>query len=523
MTELRSTKANDNSSSINPPSTSSQPSNLKASEARRAFMGKLGSGVGLAAFAYLYGRQRLGDFWSSNADVPTPNGPPIGHLTRRSLKPFSGALPLGKAKRIIYLHQAGAPSQLDLFDHKPNLHKWHGREFPDSVRQGQRLTELTANQKRLSVAASKFAFSQHGKSGTWLSELLPHHSKIVDKICVVRSMHTEAINHVQAASFVHTGSEQPGRPTLGAWLSYGLGGLNDDLPSYVVLTSKGSAYRGGESLQQRLWSSGFLPADHQGVKLRSKRDPVLYLSNPRGMSRATRRHQLDSLSKLNASAHAEFGDPKILARMEQFEMAYRMQTSVPELADFSQEPESTFELYGNEARTPGTFAANCLMARRLAERDVRFIQLFHRGWDQHSAINYDIPKQAKDVDQASAALVLDLEQRGLLDDTLVVWGSEFGRTTFSEGDISSSSYGRDHHPRCFSIWLAGAGIRPGVTLGETDELGYNVVADPVHVHDLNASILHALNIDHRGLTFRYKGRDFRLTDVGGQVVSELFA
>jgi len=430
-------------------------------------------------------------------------------------------LSTGKAKRIIYLHQNGAPSQLDLFDYKPELSRWHGTHLPDSVRGGQRLTELTANQASLELAASKFKFSQAGESGMWISELLPHHRSIVDKVSFVRSMHTEAINHVQATSLTHTGSELPGRPSFGAWTSYGLGHLNRDLPAYVVLTSKGSAYRGGESLQQRLWSNGFLPAEHQGVKFRSGGEAVMYLSNPAGLDRELRRAQLDTLASLNRETHVQYNDPNILGRIEQFEMAFRMQTSIPGLSDLSDEPENTYQLYGEQARVPGTYAYNCVMARRLAERDVRFIQLFHRGWDQHSSINYELPKQAKDIDQASAGLLFDLERRGMLDETLVVWGSEFGRTAYAQGALSDPDYGRDHHPRCFTTWLAGGGIKPGYVHGETDELGYNVASGGVHVHDLNATLLHCLGIDHRKLTYHFKGREFRLTDVGGNVVHEL--
>ncbi len=453
----------------------------------------------------------------------------LGSIALNSLAKESSASntaslgPAATAKRVIYLHQAGAPSQLDLFDYKPNLAEWYGKDLPESVRGGQRLTELTANQESLPVAPSKFKFNKHGQSGTWLSELLPHHRKIVDKACFVRSMYTEAINHVQAASFLHTGSELAGRPSLGAWASYGLGDLNHDLPAYVVLTSKGSAYRSGESLQQRLWSSGFLPSEYQGIKFRAKRDPILYLSNPEGVSRAVRRRQLDAMAKMNRKGWQEHADSETLARIEQFELAFRMQDAVPDLADLSSEPESTFKLYGEDARSPGTYASNCVMARRLAERDVRFIQLFHRGWDQHSTVNDDLPKQCKDVDQASAALIEDLEQRGLLDDTLVIWGSEFGRTVYSQGDIASRSYGRDHHPRCFTLWMAGGGVRPGLTYGQTDELGYNVTSNPVHVHDLNATIMHCLGIDHTQLTYRFKGRDFRLTDTAGEVKTDLLA
>jgi len=454
------------------------------------------------------------------ASEPESSEPEASLVSIRRKDP---TLSSGKAKRIIYLHQNGAPSQLDLFDYKPALSQWHGTQLPDSIRGGQRLTELTANQVALELAASKFKFSQAGSSGMWVSELLPHHRSIVDKVSFVRSMHTEAINHVQATSLTHTGSELPGRPSFGAWTSFGLGHLNHDLPAYVVLTSKGSAYRGGESLQQRLWSNGFLPAEHQGVKFRSGGDAVMYLSNPLGLDRDLRRAQLDTLASLNRDTHAQYNDPHILARIEQFEMAFRMQASIPGLSDLSDEPESTYQLYGEQARIPGTYAYNCVMARRLAERDVRFIQLFHRGWDQHSSINYELPKQAKDIDQASAGLLIDLEQRGMLDETLVVWGSEFGRTAYAQGTLRDTDYGRDHHPRCFTVWLAGGGIKPGYVHGETDELGYNVAFGGVHVHDLNATLLHCLGIDHRKLTYHFKGREFRLTDVGGNVVGELLS
>lgn len=473
----------------------------------------IGGGLGMAA---------LSSLWCKPADRQAA----YDQVSRLAIQPVNHSVQgdrgqKGKAKRVIYLHQAGAPSQVDLFDYKPDLQTWHGKNLPDSVRQGQRLTELTANQASLPLVASKFRFAQYGQSGAWLSELLPYHRQIVDRVCFVRSMYTEAINHVQAASFTHTGSEQPGRPSLGAWLSYGLGSLNENLPTYVVLTSKGSAYRGGESLQQQLWSNGFLPSTHQGVQFRSQKEAVLYLSDPQHLPHQVRRHQLNAIDQINRLAYSQVGDAQALARIEQFEMAFRLQSSVPELTNLSDEPESTYQLYGDAARQPGTFAYNCLLARRLAERNVRFIQLFHRGWDQHSAINYELPKQAQDVDQASAALVLDLERRGLLDETLVVWGSEFGRTSFSQGDINQAGYGRDHHPRCFTVWMAGGGVRSGMVYGLTDELGYNVVENGVHVHDLNATILHCLGIDHRRLSFPFKGREFRLTDVAGHVVGDI--
>ena len=477
---------------------------------RRRFLALTGSAAGVAALvSLLEGRLQLPN-GSSAAAANSSNDGSVPPATRR-------------ASRVIYLHQSGAPSQMDLFDYKPMLAKWHGKELPASVRNNQRLTELTANQKSLPVTNSKFRFAQYGQSGAWLSELLPHHRKVVDDVCFIRSVHTEAINHVQASSFLHSGSEQPGRPSLGSWLSYGLGRINEDLPAYVVLTSRGSALRGGESLQSRLWSSGFLPSQHQGVKFRSKGDPVLYLSNPSGDRKPTSPGMAGTLSQLNRSTHTRYADPEILARIEQFELAYRMQHALPDVVDLSDEPDSTFELYGSDARRKGTFASNCLLARRLAERGVRFIQLFHRGWDQHSSINFDLPKQALDVDQASAALVQDLKQRGMLEDTLVIWGGEFGRTVFCQGELSRNDYGRDHHPRCFTMWMAGGGTKPGMTYGATDDYSYNVAENPVHVHDLNATILHCLGIDHRKLTYRWKGRDFRLTDVGGNVVQDILS
>jgi len=427
------------------------------------------------------------------------------------------------AKRIIYLFQSGAPSQMDLFDYKPGLADLNGSELPDSVRSGQRLTGMTSGQDAFPVAASMFKFAQHGKSGAWMSELLPNTARIADELCIVRSMHTEAINHDPGITFFQTGSQQPGRPCFGSWLSYGLGSENSNLPAFVVLISQGSSQRDSQPLFSRLWGSGFLPADHQGVQFRSGADPVLYLGNPAGIDRQRRRVMLDSLAALNEMQHAIVGDPEIGARIRQYEMAYRMQTSVPELMDVSTEPESIFELYGAEARIPGTYAANCLLARRLAERDVRFIQIYHRGWDQHENLPADIRLQCRDTDRATAALVLDLKQRGLLDDTLVIWAGEFGRTVYCQGRLTETNYGRDHHPRCFSLWMAGGGVKAGLTYGETDDYSYNIVRDPVHVHDLQATILRCLGIDHERLTYRHQGRDFRLTDVHGRVIDALLA
>lgn len=428
-----------------------------------------------------------------------------------------------KAKRIIYLFMHGGPSQLDLLDYKPELRKQHGQELPASVRGEQRLTGMTSGQKSLPITASLFNFRQHGESGTWVSELLPQTGTIVDDICLLRSMHTEAINHDPAVTYLQTGHQQPGRPSFGSWLSYGLGSENNSLPAFVVMLSDGSAARPADPLYARLWGSGFLPSNHQGVALRSQGDPVLYLSNPNGLDRTARREQLDTLAALNSKQFGRELDPEISTRITQYEMAFRMQASVPELTSMVGETKATFEAYGPESRQPGTFAANCLLARRMAERGVRFIQLYHRGWDQHYNLPSDLRLQCRDVDQPAAALIRDLKQRGLLDETLVIWGGEFGRTTYSQGKLEPTNYGRDHHGGCFTMWLAGGGIKPGIVHGETDDFCYNVTRDPVHVHDLNATLLHQLGLDHERLTYRFQGRNYRLTDVHGHVVQELLA
>ncbi len=466
---------------------------------RRHFFSQSATGLGVAALAHLLRKGAAGK----------GGLPGLPHIAP-------------KAKRVIYLFQSGGPSQIDLFDHKPKLDQLHGSELPASIRRGQRLTGMTASQKAFPVHKSWFEFKQHGESGASVSELLPHTAKIVDKLSFIRTMHTEAINHDPAVTFLQTGAQLAGRPSIGAWLSYGLGADNEDLPAFVVMTSRGSG-RVGQALYTRLWGSGFLPSRYQGVKFRSQGDPVLYLSNPEGVSAHRRRMFLDDLAALNRIQQEEFTDPEIDTRIAQYEMAYRMQTSVPELMDLGNEPESTFELYGEDARKPGTYARHCLVARRLAERGVRFIQLFHRGWDQHRSLPDQLPKQCADTDQASAALITDLEQRGLLEETLVVWGGEFGRTVYCQGMMTNETYGRDHHPRCFTIWLAGGGIKPGVTYGETDEFCYNAVDKPVHVHDLHATMLHQLGIDHTKLTYPYQGRRFRLTDVGGEIIRDLVA
>jgi hypothetical protein len=469
-------------------------------QTRRHFFSRTATGVGLAALASL-----LAD--DARADVAAPV---LSHFAP-------------KAKRVIYLFQSGAPSQLDLFDHKPGLANLGGTELPDSIRQGQRLTGMTSSQASFPVAPSLFKFQQHGKSGAWLSELLPHTAQVADQLTFIKTLHTEAINHDPAITFFQTGAQLSGRPSIGSWLAYGLGSENRDLPAFVVMVSQGTGRPNDQPLYDRLWGAGFLPARFQGVKFRAQGDPVLFLSNPPGFDVAARRRTLDDLAQLNEQHLAEVGDPEIAARISQYELAYRMQTSVPELIDVADEPESTFELYGESARKPGTFAANCLLARRLVERGVRFVQLFHRGWDQHTKLPGELRLQCKDTDQGSAALVTDLARRGLLDDTLVIWGGEFGRTVYCQGKLTADDYGRDHHPRCFTIWLAGGGVKPGISRGKTDDFSYNITDSPVHVHDLHATLLHLLGIDHERLTFQYQGRHHRLTDVAGKVVREILA
>lgn len=430
---------------------------------------------------------------------------------------------LAKAKRVIYLFMHGGPSQLDLFDDKPQLKKLHGQEIPASVVGDQRLTGMTSGQASKPVTASLFRFAQHGESGASVSELLPHTAKIVDDLCIIRSMHTEAINHDPAVTYLQTGHQQPGRPSFGAWLSYGLGTESHDLPAFVVMVSRGSAARPADPLYARLWGSGFLPSNHQGVALRSSGDPVLYLSNPPEVDHETRRHQLDVIEALNQKQHKIHQDPEIITRIAQYEMAFRMQSSVPELTDLSDESQATLNAYGPQVSQPGSFAANCLLARRMAERGVRFIQLYHRGWDQHYNLPSDLRLQCADVDQPGSALIRDLKDRGMLDETLVIWGGEFGRTTYSQGKLEATNHGRDHHGRCFTMWLAGGGIRPGTQFGETDDFCFNVVRNPVHVHDLNATLLHQLGLDHTRLVYRFQGRDYRLTDVHGNVVKPILA
>jgi hypothetical protein len=423
------------------------------------------------------------------------------------------------AKRVIYLFQSGGPSQIELFDYKPKLVEMAGIDLPESVRRGQRLTEMSATQPSFPLVPAKYKFARHGQSGAEISELLPHTAKIADQLCIIRSMHTEAINHDPAVTFFQTGSQIAGRPSIGSWISYGLGAETEELPAFVVLLSVGKG-GGGQPLYDRLWGSGFLATRYQGVKFRSVGDPVLYLSDPEGFSRDQRRAFLDAAAAINGRKAQEVGDPEISTRIAQYEMAFRMQASVPDLTDLSKEPESVFRLYGEEARKPGTYAHNCLMARRMAERGVRFIQLYHRDWDHHSRLPVGLPPKCEETDRASAALITDFAQRGMLDDTLIVWGGEFGRTVYCQGRLTKDDYGRDHHPRCFAVWLAGGGIRGGQTIGETDDFSYNITADPVHVHDLQATILHTLGIDHTRLTYKFQGRHFRLTDVHGSVVKQ---
>ena len=466
---------------------------------RRHFFSRTAAGLGAAA---------LGSLLNPGLFASAP-----GAFQRTHFPP--------KAKRVINLFMAGGPSQMDLLDYKPTLETLHKTELPDSIRMGQRLTGMTSGQKSFPVVKSIFKFSQHGKSGAYVSELLPHIASIVDDICVIKTVNTEAINHDPAITFIQTGFQQPGRPCLGSWLSYGLGSANENLPAFIVMISSGK--ESDQPLYTRLWGSGFLPSEHQGVQFRGTGDPVLYLSNPSGVDATMRRRMLDAMATLNQKQFDTYADPEIATRIAQYEMAFRMQTSVPELTDISSEPESTLEMYGPDVKKPGSFAYNCLLARRMAERGVRFVQLYHRGWDQHGNLPNRLREQCKDTDQPSAALVKDLKLRGLLDDTLVVWGGEFGRTVYSQGSIEPNNYGRDHHGRCYSIWMAGGGVKPGISYGRTDDFCYNVVENPVHIHDINATILHTLGVNHERLTYKFQGRDFRLTDIHGEIVKGILA
>ncbi len=471
---------------------------------RRHFLGKTALGLGSAALGSLL----LPDLFRGGQNESDEL--PLG------IKHFAS-----KAKRIIMLTQNGAPSQLESFDYKPLLNKMFNKDLPDSIRKGQRVTGMTSNQERFPLVGSKFKFQQYGKAGTWVSEIFPHIGEIADDICVIKTMHTEAINHDPALTFIQTGAQQGNRPSMGAWMSYGLGSENKNLPAYCVLLSRGKG--NGQGVYSKLWSNGFLDSVHQGVQFSASEDPILYLNNPDGIDMKNRRKMLDHLAALNEQGYQEFGDPEIHTKIKQYEMAYRMQTAVPEVTDMSKEPDHIIKMYGSDCMIPGTYAANCLLARKLSESGVRFVQLYHQGWDQHGNLPNEMAIQAKDVDQASAALIKDLKQRGLLDETLVIWGGEFGRTNYCQGKLAEDNYGRDHHPRCFSIWMAGGGIKSGISHGETDEFGYNIIKDPVHVHDLQATILHLMGMDHEKLTYKYLGRRFRLTDVHGHVVNDIIA
>jgi hypothetical protein len=468
---------------------------------RRHFFGLQAKGIGIAALASLLGQQaraaRVGGL------------PGVPHFAP-------------KAKRVIYLFQSGGPSQIELFDYKPRLSEFQGTDLPESVRQGQRLTAMSATQAAFPVVPSKFQFAQYGQSGAWVSELMPHTAKIVDQLTIVKSVHTEAINHDPAVTFFQTGSQIAGRPSMGAWVSYGVGCETQDLPAFVVMISPGQGGM-GQPLYDRLWGSGFLPTRFQGVKFRSTGDPVLYLSNPPGFPAENRQTYLEAVKEINEENLKEYGDPEIATRIAQYEMAFRMQSSVPELTDLSKEPPQALEMYGPDAAKAGTYAHNCLLARRLVERGVRFVQLYHRDWDHHGGLPTGLPKRSLETDQPTAALITDLKQRGLLDDTLVIWGGEFGRTVYCQGRLTKDDYGRDHHPRCFTMWMAGGGMKPGLVYGATDDYSYNVTENPVHVHDIQATIMHNLGIDHTKLTYKFQGRNFRLTDVHGEVVKDILA
>ena len=475
----------------------------KTNYSRRDFLSKTSLGLGALSLASLMNPSGL---WAGNLKN--------GNIFSGPEKPHFAP----KAKRVIYLFQSGGPSQIDLFDHKPLLNKLNGQELPESIRKGQRLTGMTAGQASFPLAGTLFNFAQHGNSGAWVSDLYPHTAKVVDELCFIKSMHTDAINHDPAATFIQTGSQFPGRPSIGSWISYGLGTDNENLPTFVVLVTKGKY---GQPLYARLWGNGFLPSQHQGVQFRAGKNPVLYLSNPPGVSENARRAQLDDLNALEQLNFNKTKDPEIEARMAQYEMAFRMQTSVPEIMDTSKEPDYIYDLYGEDSKKPGTYAANCLLARRLAEKGVKFIQLYHQGWDQHGNLPAAIKTQCKETDQPTAALILDLKQRGLLEDTLVIWGGEFGRTNYSQGKLTATNFGRDHHPNCFTLFMAGAGVKKGFTYGATDDFSYNVIQNPVHVHDFQATLMHLLGVDHERLTFKYQGRRFRLTDVHGALVKDI--
>jgi hypothetical protein len=479
---------------------------------RRDFLTKTTLGLGAVGFASLLDPFGLFGKDPAKSNLISELGGSNGVLGQPHFIP--------KAKRVIYLFQSGGPSQMDLFDYKPILNKLNGQDLPESIRGNQRLTGMSSGQATFPLAGSHFKFSQHGNSGAWMSELMPYTSRIVDELCFVKSMYTEAINHDPAITFLQSGSQFPGRPSIGSWVSYGLGSDNQNLPAFCVLVTQGMV---GQPIYSRLWGNGFLPSEHQGVQFRAGANPVLYLTNPPGVEGEARREQLDYLNKLQQLQENEFGDPEIAARISQYEMAFRMQTSVPEIMGVDKEPDYIYEMYGEDSKKPGTYAANCLLARRLAEKGVKFIQLYHRDWDHHGGLPTGIKTKCKETDQPTAALIMDLKQRGLLEDTLVIWGGEFGRTSYSQGKLTADNYGRDHHPKCFTIFMAGAGIKKGFTYGMTDDFGYNIAENPVHVHDFQATLLHLLGVDHERLTYKYQGRRFRLTDVHGKVVNDILA
>jgi hypothetical protein len=484
--------------------TMDQFNKFRLNHTRRHFLTKAGLGIGSLALGSL---MLPGMFGKKDEELAAP---------MLGLPQFAP-----KAKRIIYLFQNGAPSQLESFDYKPKLNEMMGQDLPASIRMGQRLTGMTAGQEKFPLVGSAFEFNQHGQSGAWISSMFPNIAGIADDICIIKTLHTEAINHDPALTFFQTGAQQGNRPSMGAWMSYGLGSDNKNLPAYCVLLSRGRG--NGQGVYSKLWTNGFLDSIHQGVVFSSGEDPVLYLKNPEGQDRNSRREMLDQLSKLNSMSFEHFGDPEIQAKIQQYEMSYRMQTAVPELTDLSKEPDHIIKMYGADCLVPGTYAANCLLARKLSESGVRFVQLYHQGWDQHGNLAGEMPLQAQDVDRASAALVKDLKQRGLLDETLVIWGGEFGRTNYCQGTLSKDNYGRDHHPKCFSIWMAGGGIKPGMVYGETDEFGYNIVKDPVSVNDFHATILDLMGVNHEQLTYKHLGRRYRLTDVAGQIIPGIMA
>lgn len=477
---------------------------------RRTFLTKTSFGLGALAMGSLLGRQLFGS---------TPKAAAAAGLEADILKALPHFAP--KVKRVVYLFMSGGPSQIETFDYKPRLASMLGQDLPPSIRNGQRLTGMSANQSILPVAPSIYKFNQHGSRNTWVSELLPHTAAVVDELCIVKSLHSEAINHDPAITFFQTGNQLPGRPSIGSWISYGLGSDNNNLPTFIVLVSKNG--QKDQPLYARLWGNGFLPSKHQGVQFRAGKDPVLFLNNPEGYDGADRKEMLEYLGKLNQLQNSAYADPEVDARIAQYEMAYRMQTSVPEVMNVADEPEEVFDMYGPDSRDPGTYAANCILARKLLEKDVKFVQLYHQGWDQHGNLPKAIAQQCKATDQATAALITDLKRRGLLEDTLVVWGGEFGRTVYSQGKLTDTDYGRDHHPRCFTMWMAGAGVKSGFSYGETDDFSYNIVKDPVHVHDFQATLLYLMGIDHERLTYKFQGRRFRLTDVEGKVVKGILA